>query len=169
MAIINRLWLHGSRFWHVRTFCTNQKIVWDNMKPSIFPTKQSAIVVDESQISVVPEITEDLLHHLEQLSLVRFSDEAAVHHLRTAIEYANQLQMVNTDGVEPMYTVLEDKILKLRTDSVTEIDCREDILRNASKTVEEYFVAPPGNIPLEPRTDKLLPQEIKKLAKSRKV
>ena len=34
--------------------------------------------------------------------------------------------------------------LFLRKDEVTEGNCRDDILQNASKTVEEYFVAPPG-------------------------
>lgn len=41
--------------------------------------------------------------------------------------------------------------MRLRDDEVTEGDCKEDILRNASLTEEDYFVAPPGNIPLEGR------------------
>lgn len=32
---------------------------------------------------------------------------------------------------------------------------KEAVLRNASLTEEDYFVAPPGNIPLEPREDLL--------------
>jgi len=37
---------------------------------------------------------------------------------------------------------------------VTEGDCKEEILRNASKVEEDYFVAPPGNIPLDIDGDK---------------
>lgn len=43
----------------------------------------------------------------------------------------------------------------MRDDEVTEGNCRDDVLKNASVTEEEYFVAPPGNIPLEPRKDLL--------------
>lgn len=39
--------------------------------------------------------------------------------------------------------------LRVREDQVTEGNCKEDILKNASVTEEDYFVAPPGNIPLE--------------------
>ena len=39
--------------------------------------------------------------------------------------------------------------LYLRKDEVTDGNRRDEILQNASKTVEEYFVAPPGNIPLK--------------------
>lgn len=49
----------------------------------------------------------------------------------------------------PLYTVLEDQQLQLRADTVTDGNCRDAILANASLTEEEYFVAPPGNIPLD--------------------
>lgn len=45
--------------------------------------------------------------------------------------------------------------LIVRNDEITEGNCREDILSNASVLQEEYFVAPPGNIPLEPRENPL--------------
>jgi aspartyl-tRNA(Asn)/glutamyl-tRNA(Gln) amidotransferase subunit C len=38
--------------------------------------------------------------------------------------------------------------LFVREDCVTDGNIREDILANASVTEEEYFLAPPGNIPL---------------------
>lgn len=37
-----------------------------------------------------------------------------------------------------------ERVLCLREDVVTEGNCRDSILRNARKTMEEYFVAPPG-------------------------
>ena len=37
----------------------------------------------------------------------------------------------------------------MREDVVTEEVAHEDIMQNASKTFEGYFVAPPGNIPLK--------------------
>lgn len=38
--------------------------------------------------------------------------------------------------------------LTLREDKVTQGNCQADILKNAVLKEEEYFVAPPGNIPL---------------------
>lgn len=48
-----------------------------------------------------------------------------------------------------MYHVHETEYLKVRPDRVTEKDVREDLLRNAVRTEQEYFVSPPGNIPVE--------------------
>lgn len=33
----------------------------------------------------------------------------------------------------------------LRSDEIVEGNCRKEVLMNASKTDEDYFVAPPGN------------------------
>ncbi|XP_074463178.1 glutamyl-tRNA(Gln) amidotransferase subunit C, mitochondrial isoform X2 [Larus michahellis] len=90
----------------------------------------------------------EVLDRLEQLALVDFRDTEGVERLRKAIQFADQLHEVNTDGVEPMDSVLEDRCLYLREDDVTEGNCANELLKNARKKVEEYFVAPPGNIPL---------------------
>lgn len=52
------------------------------------------------------------------------------------------------------------RYLTLRNDEVTDGNCQKDILKNAALTEEDYFVAPPGNIPLEPR-DNLLHEDTK--------
>ena len=57
----------------------------------------------------VPEIDDETIDHLERLSLVNFSNTAARERLTRAVEFANQLQLVDTDGVEPMASVLEDR------------------------------------------------------------
>ncbi|XP_061866316.1 glutamyl-tRNA(Gln) amidotransferase subunit C, mitochondrial [Colius striatus] len=93
-------------------------------------------------------VTVDVLDHLEHLALVDFRDAEGVQRLQKAIQFADQLHEVNTDGVEPMDSVLEDRCLYLREDDVTEGNCTKELLRNAREKVEEYFVAPPGNIPL---------------------
>ncbi|XP_074643119.1 glutamyl-tRNA(Gln) amidotransferase subunit C, mitochondrial-like [Tubulanus polymorphus] len=106
-----------------------------------------------------PSIDEDMVYLLERLSLVDFSNQAAVERLSDAIRFANHLQDVDTSGVEPMESVLEDRSLYLRDDIVNEGKIREQILRNASQTVEEYFVAPPGNIPLKKEDISVNPQK----------
>uniref|UniRef100_A0A8V5G758 Uncharacterized protein n=1 Tax=Melopsittacus undulatus TaxID=13146 RepID=A0A8V5G758_MELUD len=54
------------------------------------------------------EVTVDVLDHLEHLALVDFRDSEGVERLQKAIQFADQLHEVNTDGVEPMDSVLED-------------------------------------------------------------
>ncbi|XP_041276541.1 glutamyl-tRNA(Gln) amidotransferase subunit C, mitochondrial isoform X2 [Onychostruthus taczanowskii] len=94
------------------------------------------------------KVSVEVLEHLEHLALVDFRDSEGVERLQKAIQFADQLQQVNTDGVEPMDSVLEDRCLYLREDDVTEGNCTKELLENAREKVEEYFVAPPGNIPL---------------------
>lgn len=86
---------------------------------------------------------------LERLSLVEFNNQEGVDRLTKAVHSANLLHAVNTDNVEPMDSVLEDRILYLRDDVVTDGNCLKDVMRNATKTLEDYYVAPPGNIPLK--------------------
>lgn len=70
--------------------------------------------------------------------------------LEDSIEFASKIQNIDTNGVEPLYTVLENHPLRLRKDEVTEGKMRDDIMRNAKKTEEEtYFVAPVGNVALK--------------------
>lgn len=45
--------------------------------------------------------------------------------------------------------------LILRDDIVTDGNIRDEIFLNVSRTEEEYIVAPPGNIPIEDRSDPL--------------
>ncbi|XP_065273782.1 glutamyl-tRNA(Gln) amidotransferase subunit C, mitochondrial isoform X2 [Emys orbicularis] len=94
------------------------------------------------------KVTVEVLDHLERLALVDFRNWEGVQRLEKAIQFADQLHAVNTEGVEPMDSVLEDRCLYLREDNITEGNCSEELLRNARETVEEYFIAPPGNIPL---------------------
>ncbi|XP_072207282.1 glutamyl-tRNA(Gln) amidotransferase subunit C, mitochondrial isoform X2 [Excalfactoria chinensis] len=93
-------------------------------------------------------ITVEVLDHLERLALVDFRDADGVERLRDAVRFAERLREVNTEGVEPMDSVLEDRCVYLRDDDVTEGSCTAELLKNATEKVEEYFVAPPGNIPL---------------------
>ncbi|XP_069850825.1 glutamyl-tRNA(Gln) amidotransferase subunit C, mitochondrial-like [Dipodomys merriami] len=93
-------------------------------------------------------VTAEVIEHLERLALVDFGSREAVERLEKAIAFADRLRGVDTDGVEPMESVLEDRCLYLRSDNVAEGNCAEELLQNSQRVVEEYFVAPPGNISL---------------------
>ncbi|XP_034873035.1 glutamyl-tRNA(Gln) amidotransferase subunit C, mitochondrial [Mirounga angustirostris] len=101
-------------------------------------------------------VTAEVIEHLERLALVDFGSQEAVARLEKAIAFADRLRAVDTDGVEPMESVLEDRCLYLRSDNVVEGNCAEVLLQNAHRVVEEYFVAPPGNISL-PKQDEQEP------------
>ncbi|XP_032287228.1 glutamyl-tRNA(Gln) amidotransferase subunit C, mitochondrial isoform X2 [Phoca vitulina] len=101
-------------------------------------------------------VTAEVIEHLERLALVDFGSQEAVARLEKAIAFADRLRAVDTDGVEPMESVLEDRCLYLRSDNVVEGNCAEELLQNAHRVVEEYFVAPPGNISL-PKQDEQEP------------
>ena len=98
----------------------------------------------QGKITIDPET----VLHLERLSLVDFANIEGIKRLEEAIEFAQPLKEVKTEGVEPMFTVLDDATLRLAEDQ-PELCSRQDILVNAAKTEEDYFVAPPGNIALK--------------------
>ncbi|XP_060739729.1 glutamyl-tRNA(Gln) amidotransferase subunit C, mitochondrial-like [Tachysurus vachellii] len=100
------------------------------------------------------KVSLDLVDKLERLALVDFGSHEGVECLEKAIRFADQLHVVGTDGVEPMDSVLEDRALYLRKNTVTEGNGAEELLRLSRITEEEYFVAPPGNIPLPKREER---------------
>lgn len=73
----------------------------------------------------------------------------AIRTLEESIEFGTKILHIDTTDVEPLYTVLEQQNLYLRQDEINDGNCRDEILSNAKITEEDYFVAPPGNIPLE--------------------
>lgn len=96
-------------------------------------------------------IDTETIQHLERLSLVDFANRAGIHRLKEAIKFADQILHVDTNSVKPLISVLHEDCLPVRTDVVTEGNIRDEILSNAFITEEEYFLAPPGNIPLPPK------------------
>ncbi|XP_015249820.1 PREDICTED: glutamyl-tRNA(Gln) amidotransferase subunit C, mitochondrial [Cyprinodon variegatus] len=131
----------------IRLFSSNQH----NPKVPKVPTWES---VAEEQLPPPTKIPVDLVDKLERLALVDFRTKQGLECLEKAIRFADQLHVVDTSGVEPMDSVLEDRALYLRDDTVTEGDCAEELLKLSKNTVEEYFVAPPGNIPLPKREER---------------
>ncbi|KAI3372088.1 hypothetical protein L3Q82_006941 [Scortum barcoo] len=101
--------------------------------------------VPEDQLPQPAHVPADLVDKLERLALVDFRTKQGLDCLKKAIRFADQLHVVDTSGVEPMDSVLEDRALNLRADAVTDGDCAEELLQLSKNTVEEYFVAPPAD------------------------
>jgi len=61
--------------------------------------------------------------------------------LNNILGWVEQLGEVNTDGIEPLATVIDQK-LRLRHDAVTDGDIRDDVLANAPEAQHGFFAVP---------------------------
>ncbi|KAJ8730149.1 hypothetical protein PYW07_017187 [Mythimna separata] len=118
----------------------------------------------ENEHASTVKVERNTIALLERLSLVSYDTEEGVKILEDSIVFANKILHINTDDVEPLYTVLEDQNLALREDKITQGNCQKEILKNATVKEDDYFVAPIGNIPLhevevEPETTKVKQNE----------
>lgn len=118
--------------------------------------------IEEHNLPSPTRINQKTIELLERLSLVDFANKKGIDRLEDAIRFADQIRVIDTTGVEPMITVLEDRTLHLRDDIVTDGKCCKAVLANAAVTEEKYFVAPQGNIPLIPQTSLLTEDEKRK-------
>ncbi|XP_051171084.1 glutamyl-tRNA(Gln) amidotransferase subunit C, mitochondrial [Leptopilina boulardi] len=93
-------------------------------------------------------VNKETIAALERVSLVDFNNEGGIESLESAIDFVKSLKELKIDSsVEPMYSVLENESLYLREDINSNTIPREKVLAHAQLLDEEYFVAPPGNVP----------------------
>ena len=84
------------------------------------------------------------VRHIAKLARIGMSDaeiEALVPELNNILGWVEQLGEVNTDGVEPLTAVIDQK-LRLREDVVDDGDIREDVLANAPEAQHGFFAVP---------------------------
>merc|ERR1712098_564886 len=113
--------------------------------PKVRVSTKFAKKVTDSEESIIDSTT---IEHLERISLVDFANVRGIERLEEAIKLADIIRTVDTTGVEPMYSVLEEETLYLRPDNYVETNSRKELLSLSSMTEEEYYVAPQGNVPL---------------------
>jgi aspartyl-tRNA(Asn)/glutamyl-tRNA(Gln) amidotransferase subunit C len=91
-------------------------------------------------MSVSPE----QVRHIAKLARIAMSDEELdrlLPELNNILGWVEQLAEVNTDGVEPLTAVIDQK-LRLRADVVTDGDIRDDVLANAPEPQHGFFGVP---------------------------
>jgi aspartyl-tRNA(Asn)/glutamyl-tRNA(Gln) amidotransferase subunit C len=91
-------------------------------------------------MSVSPE----QVRHIAKLARIGMNDAeiaALVPELNAIIGWVEQLAEVNTDGIEPLTAVIDQK-LRLRDDEVTVGDIRAEILANAPDAQHGFFAVP---------------------------
>lgn len=79
--------------------------------------------------------------HLARLALDDNDAEQYQHSLTSVLDLVEQMQSVDTEGVEPLSHPLEAK-QRLRDDVVTEENRREAFLANAPQTEAGLFLVP---------------------------
>lgn len=90
-------------------------------------------------------IDKDAVKRLANLSRLRIPEEnldEMVGEITKIIGWVEQLQDVNTDGVAPMNSVVEDMKLPEREDVITDGNIRDLVLANAPEQMDGYFLVP---------------------------
>lgn len=91
-------------------------------------------------MSVSPE----QVRHIAKLARIAMSDselDRLVPELNAIIGWVEQLGEVDTEGVEPLTAVIDQK-LRLRADVVDDGDCRDAVLANAPDAQHGFFAVP---------------------------
>ena len=89
-------------------------------------------------------VTNEQVRHIARLARIAMSDEEIERlapELNNILGWVEQLGEVNTDGIEPLATVIDQK-LRLRDDAVTDGDIRDDVLANAPEAHHGFFAVP---------------------------
>ena len=89
-------------------------------------------------------VTSQQVRHIAKLARIAMSDdelERLVPELNNILGWVEQLSEVNTDGVEPLTAVIDQK-LRLRDDVVNDGNIRDEILANAPEAQHGFFAVP---------------------------
>ena len=89
-------------------------------------------------------VSTEQVRHIAKLARIAMSDEEIKRlapELNNILGWVEQLGEVNTDGIEPLTAVIDQK-LRLRDDVVTEGDIRDEVLANAPEAQHGFFAVP---------------------------
>ncbi len=89
-------------------------------------------------------VNTEQVRHIAKLARIAMSDaevEAMVPELNNILGWVEQLAEVDTDGVEPLTAVIDQK-LRLRDDVVTDGNIRDAVLVNAPAAEHGFFAVP---------------------------
>ena len=92
----------------------------------------------------IMSVSNEQVRHIARLARIAMSDEEIerlVPELNNILGWVEHLGEVDTDGVEPLATVIDQK-LRLREDAVTDGDCRDEVLANAPDAQHGFFAVP---------------------------
>lgn len=89
-------------------------------------------------------VNADTVRHVAKLARIAMSDaevDALVPELNNILGWVEQLSAVDTEGVEPLTAVIDQK-LRLRDDVIDDGDVRDKVLLNAPDAQHGFFAVP---------------------------
>lgn len=89
-------------------------------------------------------LDKETVRNIANLARIRVADENLEHmagELSGILEWVEQLNGVDTKGVEPLASVVDVK-LPLRADTVSDGDCRDKVLANGPDIEDGFFAVP---------------------------
>ncbi len=89
-------------------------------------------------------VDRDTVRRIARLARIALPEErvgAMEKELNGILRWVEQLQEVNVEGVQPMTSVVAQK-LKMRDDVVTEGDQAEAVVANAPQSEDNFFLVP---------------------------
>jgi len=89
-------------------------------------------------------VTNEQVRHIAKLARIAMSEdeiERLAPELNNILGWIEQLGEVDTDGVEPLTAVIDQK-LRLRDDIVNDGNVRDDVLANAPEAQHGFFAVP---------------------------
>ncbi len=89
-------------------------------------------------------LDKDTVKNIANLARIKIADDDLGHlagELSAILDWVEQLNSVDTDGVEPLASVV-DVTLPLRADAVTDGGCRDQVLANAPDSEDGFFAVP---------------------------
>lgn len=89
-------------------------------------------------------VTTEQVRHIAKLARIAMTDEELerfVPELNNILGWVDQLGEVDTDGIEPLATVIDQK-LRLRDDVVDDGEVRDEVLANAPDAQHGFFAVP---------------------------
>ena len=92
----------------------------------------------------IMSVSIEQVRHIAKLARIAMSDdeiERLAPELNNILGWVEQLSEVNTDGVEPLTAVIDQK-LRLRDDVVNDGDIRDKVLANAPEAQHGFFAVP---------------------------
>ena len=89
-------------------------------------------------------VNAEQVRHVARLARLALSDDEIakmVPELNNILDWVEQLAEVDTDGVEPLTAVIDNK-LRLRDDVVNDGNVRDNVLKNAPDAQHGFFAVP---------------------------
>jgi len=89
----------------------------------------------------IDNLTVKQIAFLSRLKVEDEKVEATKEEFNKILNWIEELNEVDTDKVEPLISV-NDTVLRMREDTVTSGNCKDDILKNAPAAEYDYFAVP---------------------------